>query len=502
MARMKRLPRLIITILVLFTYLSLSACDNWYGTYSADKNYANAKKRPGYSQEFWYKLRSSFRLKHNTSKAEVKRQIRWLQRNRGYLQSVLNNAGPYLYFVYQQTEERQLPGELVLLPIVESTYDPFAYSDRGAAGLWQLMPGTATGYGLKEDWWYDGRRDVYASTNAALEYLNYLHGFFDGNWLLAIAAYDSGAGTVENAVKRNHRHHRSTDFWALPLPHETQHYVPRLLALAAVIEYPDYYGIELPNIKNGAYFGVVNINSQIDLARAAKLAGISLQELYQLNPGYNRFATDPNGPYRLLLPVDKIAQFKRNLNKTQHHKINWSRYKVKSGDSLSRIAYTEKTRIKLIKQLNHLQNNDIYPGQILLIPRQQKHIKNVNLKSEITYARKQQIRLGPKKVVHTVKSGDSLWKIAEKYHVKIAAIRFWNRLKRNQALTSHKQLVIWIPRRTHIPSYIIDKKTYRVNNGDSLSKIAARFNLKTAKLKQLNHLKNDIIHPGQVLVIG
>lgn len=263
------------------------------------------------SQYFWLELRSSFKLNHHADNASVRRQIETYRHNPDYLNKTLTKATPYLYYILQQTIKRNLPGELVLLPVLESAYDPFAYSNRGAAGLWQIMPSTGSGFGLKENWWYNGRRDISASTRAALEYFAYLKNYFNQNWLLAIAAYDSGEGTVQNAI--GYGRGTDADFWNLPLPRETQAYVPRLLALAEIIANPRHYGIKLPDIKSGPYFVAVNLSTQIELAHAAQLAEISLQEMYRLNPGYNRWATDPNGPHRLLLPVEKIEKFRQNL---------------------------------------------------------------------------------------------------------------------------------------------------------------------------------------------
>ncbi len=248
--------------------------------------FMNIFKHHSESNDLWDDLRSGFELQHYENSPQVQAQIVWFMHNQGYLNRTTLRAAPYMYYIYQQVKERHLPAELVLLPVLESAYNPFASSNRGAAGLWQLERGTASAFGVKQDWWYDGRRDVLASTNAALDYLTYLQNFFGSNWYLALAAYDSGEGTVQEAMRRNIRSGYNTDFWSLSLPMETQSYVPRLLALAAIIENPQKYSIYLPSISDAPYLGQVDIGGQIDLNKAASLAGISLSELIQLNPGY------------------------------------------------------------------------------------------------------------------------------------------------------------------------------------------------------------------------
>ena len=327
---------------------------------------------PASSLTLWQDLRTDFHLPDNNEQPEVQQEIDWLIQHPKILREMLDHAVPYLYYVHQQVKKRGMPAEIALMPMIESTYDPFAYQTHsGAAGLWQLMPGTGSGMGLKQDWWYDGRRDIYASTKAALDYLTYLNNFFSGNWLLAIAAYDSGEGTVLHAINRNNRDGRSTHFWVLPLPSETRIYVPRLLALAAIIRKPKSYGLNLPDIANQPYFAPVNIGFQLDLTTAAKLAKIPLTELYRLNPGYNRWTTDPSGPFTLVLPIDKIDAFKQSLaNLPSEHRVTRTRHSVKPGDTLSRIAKHYGTKVQVIKSLNHLNSNTLHIGQALLLPEQ------------------------------------------------------------------------------------------------------------------------------------
>ena len=321
------------------------------------------------SNDLWDDLRSGFQLEHYENTPQVQAQINWFMHNQGYLYRTTVRAAPYMYYIYQQVKQRHLPTELVLLPVLESAYNPFASSNRGAAGLWQLERGTASAFGVKQDWWYDGRRDVLASTNAALDYLTYLQNFFGSNWYLALAAYDSGEGTVQEAMRRNIRNGYNTDFWSLPLPMETQSYVPRLLALAAIIENPQKYSIYLPSISDAPYLGQVDIGGHINLNQAANLAGISLSELIQLNPGYVHYITDPQGPHKLLLPFDKIQTFQENLlNLSKTQTTTWEHYKVHRGDTLEFVAQKFNTSVNILQQVNHLHNHRLTHVKTLLIP--------------------------------------------------------------------------------------------------------------------------------------
>ncbi|OYV55112.1 MAG: lytic transglycosylase, partial [Legionella sp. 21-45-4] len=229
----------------------------------------------------WEVIRKQFSLNHELNRPEVQNQLRWLIAHPSYLNE-LARAEPYIYHIVNEIKKRHLPGELAIIPMIESSFDPFAYSGAGAAGLWQLMPGTGTDLGLKRDWWFDARRSIGPSTDAALNYLTYLHKFFHGNWILAIAAYDSGEGTMSRIIKKSNQTYQNTQFWSLQVPNETKAYIPRLLALAEVIQNPERYHVKLPDIPHTPYFEEVNIGSQIDLNNAAKLAGITYQDLIKL----------------------------------------------------------------------------------------------------------------------------------------------------------------------------------------------------------------------------
>lgn len=457
-----------------------------------------------FAGNIWDELASQFNLPDETPmNPAVRKQIDWYMSNKKYLIKIAKRSEPYLYYISQQVQSHNLPAELTLLPIVESEYQPLAYSKVGAAGLWQIMPGTASGFGLKIDWWYDGRRDIEASTNAALDYFSYLGNFFNHNWILAIAAYDTGNGAIDAAIKRNAKLGKPTDFWNLKLSQETKSYVPKLLALATIIKYPNEYPINLPIIKNAPYLTEVNVGSQINLTQAAKLANISLKELIRLNPAYNRWATDPNGKHQLLLPIERAKNFKTKLNQLPKSKlVTWQRYKVKSGDNLSHIALRFKTTTSLLCHINRLKHQKIYQNHILLIP-----TATTQLTQSSMYAAQNRLRADKKipeiKIInHQVKKGDNLYTIAKKYHVKPRQILFWNGLKNPKSLRVNKQLIIWPPAASHKHA---QTKTYnfhyKARRGDSLSTIAHRYHVTTKSLKKLNSLKNNKIKIGQILLI-
>ena len=257
-----------------------------------------------------------------------------------------------------------------------------------------------------------------ASTKGALDYLTYLHDMFDGDWLHALAAYNSGEGRVQRAIKANKRAGKPTDFWNLNLPKETRAYVPKLLALADILKNKDEYAYSWPEVENVAVIEVVDIGSQVDLAFAADLAGMSLKELHALNPGFNRWATSPDGPHRLVLPLGKAAAFSQALAKIdQKERLNWVRHTVKSGDSLSKIAKQYHTTVKVLKRINELDSSMIRVGQAIMVPVALQELDSYTLSQEQRLASLQSGSGSKQKVRHTVKSGDTLWDIARKYKI-------------------------------------------------------------------------------------
>ena len=483
------------------------------------------------ADNLWDVLRDEFTLPHYEDIPAVQDKIEWFMNNQDFLLRAATRSGPYLYYILQQVKKRHLPAELVLLPIVESGYNPLALSHAGAAGIWQLMPNTASGLGVQSDWWYDGRRDVLTSTRAALNYLAYLQRFFDGNWLLAIAAYNTGEGNVLSAIKRNIRDGRDTDFWSLPVAQETRDYVPSLLALATIISNPDRYPIYFPPVRNAPYLAQVDIGTQINLKYAATLAGLSDQRMKQLNPGFNRPSSSSRGPYRLTLPIENVVKFTENLSLSpfvQQPQINWSHYRVKSGDTLALVAKKFGTTTVAIRKLNHLSpKNNLAHGSNLLIPINKTKtmpaaaiapttaMKNVPLEKRIeeniitleTAGRK--YTLQPGDTIYMVRLKDTPESIAKRFSISSKALRAANQLN-NRKLAPGERLVI--PTHTAVAVAKTRSPTasnnlapgdtlYMVRRGDTIAKIAQKFHTTPAAIRLSNLTDDSGIHEGDNLVI-
>lgn len=435
----------------------------------------------------------------------VEVQQNWYLKHPKYMDRVSKRAAPFLFLIVEELEKRNLPMELALLPIVESAFDPFAYSHGRAAGMWQFVPETGKRFGLRQSWWYDGRRDVLASTQAALDYLVYLNNMFDGDWLHALAAYNSGEGRVARAIKSNKRKGKNIDFWSLDLPRETRAYVPKLLALANILKNADEWDAKWLPIENRQVTGVVDVGSQIDLALAADLAGLSVKELHALNPGYNRWATDPKGPHTLLLPLEKVDSFMIALNELDESKrLNWVRHQVKSGDSLLKLAKKYHTSTDVIQQVNELKGNMIRSGDHLLIPVALKSQDYYSLSAEQRLAETQAKPRASYQLTHQVKSGDTLWELSRKYDVNVRNLAKWNGMAPTDPLMPGKKLVIWVNKvsSTQSDNAIMRTLTYTVRNGDSLARIASKFKVGIEDLARWNQLNaRKYLQPGQKLKV-
>ena len=462
-------------------------------------------------EDLWARLREGFQLDHDIENPRVQAQLDWYARHPGYIDRVAERGSRYLHYILEETEKRGLPTEFALLPIVESAFDPFAYSHGRAAGLWQFIPSTGKYFGLTQSWWHDDRRDVIAATEAALTYLDRLAERFDGDYTLALAAYNSGGGTVSSAMRRNRKAGKPTDYWSLQLPRETRHYVPKLIALAKIFDRPEAYGIELPPLKNEPYFEVVETGSQLDLAHAAELAQVDIDEIYLLNPSYNRWATNPDGPHRLLVPKDKAEGFRTALAAFPvEQRVAWKNYKVRSGDSLNTIARRFNTTPAVIQQVNKLNSDLIRIGQQLLIPSATKGSDAYVLSASERLERKQSRQRSGKKVRHLVRKGDTFWDIAREHRVSVREVAAWNGMAPGDPLIPGKELVIWSKTAkagTSVASNrrnssMVRKVGYRVRKGDSLYAIANRFSVNVSDIASWNDLNTSrYLQPGQSLVL-
>ncbi|MDP2546763.1 LysM peptidoglycan-binding domain-containing protein [Oceanobacter sp. 4_MG-2023] len=458
----------------------------------------------------WDRLLDNFSLQLDIDNPRLKLQRDWFIKHPTYINRVSQRAEPYIYYIAEQIEVRNMPGEVALLPIVESAFDPFAYSHGRASGVWQFIPSTGTYFGLKQDWWYDGRRDIRAATNAALDYLSNLANRFDGDWHLALAAYNSGGGTVSRAIRRNKEAGKPTDFWSLDLPKETKAYVPKLLALAQLLKYPEKYNIPFTPIDNTPFFAVVETGGQIDLAQIADMSDTDLEQIYRLNPGFNRWATHPDGPHQILVPVDKRHQLQQALvDLPPAKRLQWHRYTVKSGDNLQSIGRTYRTTIEVIKQANNLTGSTIRVGQTLLIPGALKNQEaySQSLSQRLDRTRNQRQPGNTRKIAYTVRAGDSFWKIGRQYNVTSRDIAHWNGMAPGDPLRVGQQLTVWVPQDSKAPSRSareeIRKVTYRVRSGDSLASIASRFRVTIADIRKWNpnDTRNKYLYPGQKLLL-
>jgi len=466
------------------------------------------------STDIWQRIRSQLTLQ-TIENRRVAAERTWYEKNPDYMVRVSTRAAPYLYHVVNEIERRGLPMEFALLPIMESAYDPFAYSHGRAAGLWQIIPGTGTELGLDQNWWYDGRRDVRASTDAALNYLTKLARAFDGDWLKALAAYNAGKRRVKRAETYNRERGKPTDFWSLRLPTETRNYVPRLLALTDVVADPARYGQSLPPIPDTNHFAVIDTGSQIDLAQAATLANIDIEAVYKLNPGYNRWATSPDGPHELLLPKTAAAAFEQNLAALDRsQRIQWTRYTVRTGDTLSEIATQFNTDSGVIKDVNNLRKNRIIVGNTLMIPTASAPLQSYALSADQRQATKQSKGKG-NRLEYRVRPGDSFWTIARRFDVSTRKVAEWNGLAVRDPIHPGQKLVLWTKQpfsdvkltsaSTVIPKRqpMIRKLGYKVRNGDSLARIAGKFNISIEDIIGWNDSLRGkkYIHPGQRLTL-
>ena len=318
--------------------------------------------------DIWERLRIGFNLPQQAAPS-VQAHIDNFRNHPRHIEQILERGEPYLFYILSRVEARGLPTELALLPVIESAFDPFASSPAGAAGIWQFMPATAKHVGLRQDWWFDGRRDIVAATEAALDYLSELNQRFDGDWLQALGAYNAGRARVNKAIRLNRSRGEPVDFWHLPLPEETRSYVPKLIALCAIISNPEAYNITLPAMANTPHFTTVDTGGQLDLQVAARLTGTSVEALQRLNPGLIRSITPPASSHSLLIPSTSEQRFREQLARLPaDQRVLSVKYRVRWGDTLSTIAQNSRTTVTRLRQINQLGGTRIFAGKLLIVP--------------------------------------------------------------------------------------------------------------------------------------
>ncbi|MBS0613298.1 MAG: LysM peptidoglycan-binding domain-containing protein [Proteobacteria bacterium] len=450
------------------------------------------------------RLRDGFALEEVEQPA-VDQQLNWLVRNQEYLDRVFQRAQRYLYHIVCEVEARGMPLEFALLPVVESAYEPFAYSPSHAAGLWQFIPGTGDRFGLKQNWWYDGRRDVIESTRAALDYLQILHDQFNGDWLLAIAAYNVGERSVARAIEYNTAHGRPTDFWHLKLPAETRAYVPKLLAMKRIMAEPERYGLEFSAIPNEPYFGVIDTGSQIDLKIAAKLADSPYEDLVALNPGYNRWATDPAGPHRLLVPIERADSFEAALaSLPSTDRVPYVTHEVAPHETLPGIAKLYGTSVVVLAKLNDVNGKRVHAGQVLRIPQNSGQLPDKVLLAAQRVDRPSTDVGGRRQIVHRVRRGETLRAIARRHRTSPETLARLNGIGVGERLIVGQRLVIKTSARRYRGETTADSRRmlYTVRPGDTLHAISRRWQVSVQQLKTWNGInKHHQIRAGQRLVM-
>jgi membrane-bound lytic murein transglycosylase D len=428
----------------------------------------------------------------------VDREIEWLQRNPDYLARVFGRAQRYLHYIANEVEARGMPGEFALLPVVESAFNPFGYSRSHASGLWQFIAPTGERYGLKRNYWKDERRDVIESTRAALEFLEHLRDRFDGDWFLAIAAYNYGPGNIQRAINRNLALRRKTDFFSLSLPAETRAYVPKLVALAKMIRDPEAYGFYLPPIPDTPYFRIVPTDGPVDLRLMAELAGVDSEELHALNPAWNRWVTDPDGPHRVLIPevvADGFATKLAALDGTSRARLGV--HTVAAGESLASISGRYKVPENFIERVNAGKRADLQPGDQLWVPAGDVSQLRAGLGSDM------------ERRTHRVRSGESLWSISRRYGMTVPQLARMNNLSAKAVLQPGQRLQVAGSGgqaqesgsgMTQVASS--GKVDYKVKRGDTLSGIARRYAVTVHQLQAWNNMgRSTALRAGQSLTI-
>ena len=450
-------------------------------------------------RDAWARIREKMDLPLAADR-RVGRAIAWYRRNPDYIRRLTLRARPYLVYIAREVEKRDLPMEFTLLPVVESAFRVRAYSRVGASGLWQFMPSTGRRYGLEQNWWYDGRRDVVESTRAALDYLETLLEEFGDDPLLAVAAYNWGEGNLRRAMARNRKRGKPTDVWSLRLPRETQTHVSRLVAIAEIVERPEEYGVVLESIPDRVHFRQVPTGGQVNLAFAAHLAGVTLDELRRLNPGFKRAVTAPGGPHRLQLPSGAADRFTANLaDLSADRRRRWARHAITRGDTLGAIARRYGTSVRALKDANGLRSDRIIAGYHLMIPVALGDRDAPRFTATMRALADDTVAQDPP--IHLVRRGDSLWRIADRHGVDMRQLAAWNDLSIEAVLQPGQKLRL-NPAAYGSPQSGPQRIRYRVKRGDSLWEISRQFGVSVASLRRWNRIsRNETLMPGRELFV-
>lgn len=451
----------------------------------------------------WERLIHSFKMPECADREVNLQWAQWYAERPEYMARIFKRAQPWIHFITEEIERRGLPGELALLPIVESAYDPFAYSSGRALGAWQFIAGTGKHYGLSQNWWYDGRRDVWASTHAALDYLSYMNEMFEGDWLLALAGYNSGENRVARQVRKNRAAGKPADFWNLKLPRETRGYIPKLLGLTCLFKYPEQYAFSLPDTPDQAVIAAVDLGQQADLVLVAQLAGVPIDVLFTLNPGFNRWATSPDGPHRVVLPVEGAQILQASLERMDASALMmWDEVVVQNGETLSEISKRHHVPVSVLRSSNKIDSDLIRVGQKLRLPRDdQLLVDPLYAESAMQLQALQSGLIAADRVTHRVRPGESLSVIARRYRVSVPDLQRWNNISDPRMLRAGGNIVVFHSPVTPAPASG-GTVQYVVQRGDSLWSIARKYKVRINDLKNWNGMgSSNMLHPGQSIKI-
>lgn len=460
------------------------------------------------NSNLWQRIKGGYAMPELNSPFTANHES-WYASRPDYVKRMVGRSEKYLYHIVEEVQKRGMPTEIALLPMVESAFNPQAYSTSRASGIWQFIPSTGKHFGLKQNWWVDNRRDVKAATDAALTYLQKLHVMF-GSWDLALAAYNAGEGTVMRAIERNRKKGLPTDYQSLSLPPETRNYVPKLQAVKNIVTHPEQYGLDIQPIPDQPYFTQVTAPKQIDTKLAAKLAGVSMEEFLSLNPEYNRpVLTATDGEHEILLPVGKDAEFATNLANYDKPLVSWQTYSAKRGERLDSVARKFGVSVAELRDVNDISGKGkLKASRPLLVPVQGNAGNTVIDTEDAAPVEAVEDAPASSSKRHTVKKGDRLDSIAKRYGLSAKKLMALNHLKSPKLKAGQVLLVQGgaapekkSTRTASNKGKSTGKTIYVVRRGDTLDEIARRFDVATNDLQRWNNLRGTRITPGHKLKI-
>lgn len=460
--------------------------------------------------DLWQRIRNGYGMETLQSPITAVHES-WYAARPEYVKRMVERSQRYLFHVVEEVQKRGMPTEVALLPMVESAFNPVAFSRSSASGIWQFIPSTGKSFGLKQNWWADNRRDVTAATDAALNYLEKLHVMF-GTWELALAAYNAGEGTVQRAIERNRRKGLPTDYQSLSLPPETRNYVPKLQAVKNIMTNPEHYGLNIAPIPDQPYFTKVTAPAKIDVNLAAKLAGVSVAEFSALNPAHNRpVMASTDGKQEILLPMGKDAEFEQNLANYDKPLVSWQTYQAKRGERLANISSKFGISVAQLRDVNDISaRGRLKPNQPILVPSRgdsenSQPVIEVNESTVVSLNNDEPAEHTSSR--HKVKRGDSIYSIAKRYGMSTKQLMALNGLKKARLKSGQILTVSASPSRQSVRtarSSITskDKTRYTVKRGETLASIARKFNVAASDLRRWNNLGGKRgLTPGRKLII-